>query len=184
MIIGITGTDGAGKGAVVDYLKKRGFAHYSARALFLKKLGQEGIEPTRANMRLIGNKMRKEHGNDAVIVALLNEAKENEDADIIVESIRELAGAETLKKEDGILFAVDADSIVRYERIRKRKSESDHISFEEFQKQEALELHDVDPHGLQKQAVIDSADYMIMNNGTLEELHAQIDEVLEKISAR
>jgi dephospho-CoA kinase len=33
MIIGITGTDGAGKGAVVDYLvAQKGFTHYSGRA--------------------------------------------------------------------------------------------------------------------------------------------------------
>ena len=32
--------------------------------------------------------------------------------------------------------------------------------------------------------VMEMADYTITNNGTLEELHAQIDDVLKKIEAR
>ena len=32
IIIGITGTLGAGKGTVVEYLKKKSFKHYSVRS--------------------------------------------------------------------------------------------------------------------------------------------------------
>ena len=54
MIIGITGTDGAGKGAVVGYLvKEKGFVHYSGRAWFLEIMEEKGVDPTRENMRMI-----------------------------------------------------------------------------------------------------------------------------------
>ena len=42
MIIGITGTDGSGKGTVVDYLvEQKGFKHYSARAIFEEEIARQ-----------------------------------------------------------------------------------------------------------------------------------------------
>jgi len=35
MILGITGTFGAGKGTIVEYLKTKGFSHYSVSEDFL-----------------------------------------------------------------------------------------------------------------------------------------------------
>ena len=39
VIIGITGTLGAGKGTIVDYLKEeRGFLHFSARQFIIEEI--------------------------------------------------------------------------------------------------------------------------------------------------
>ncbi len=182
MIVGITGTDGAGKGTVVDYLvEKYGFAHYQGRTLFIKLIEEQGLENNRANMRLVANDFRRRFGNDAGVKLFLSQAKEKGELNVILDSIRAIAEAETLKMEGGILLAVDADQIVRYERIVKRASSSDHVTFEQFVSQEALEMDDPDPNGMQKAKVIEMADYTVTNNGSLEELHAQIEAVLEKI---
>lgn len=183
MIIGITGTDGSGKGTVVDYLvNQRDFAHYHGRKLFIQKIEEKGLEVNRANMRLVANEIRREGGNDAVVRLFLKQAVEREDKQIIIDSVRAIAEAETLKKEGGILLAVDADQTLRYKRIQARASESDHVSFEEFKRHEELEMNDPDPHGMQKQKVIEMADYVIENNGTLEELHREIEKVLQAIN--
>lgn len=184
MIIGITGTDGAGKGTVVDcLLDSKGFTHYHGRKLFLQRIEEEGLEPNRANMRAVANKIRKEGGNDAIVKIFLKQAEETGDKNIIIDSIRALAEANTLKEQGGILLAVDADQKLRYQRIQERASESDNVTFEEFKAHEELEMNDPDPHGMQKAAVIAAADYTITNNGSLEELHAQIEEVLGKIES-
>ena len=45
IIIGITGTLGAGKGTIVDYLcKKRGFLHYSVREFLVEEIKNRGSE--------------------------------------------------------------------------------------------------------------------------------------------
>ena len=68
MLIGITGTDGSGKGTVVSYLVAyHGFVHYSARAILRAEIVQRDIEPTRANMRLMANEMRAKYGNDYIV---------------------------------------------------------------------------------------------------------------------
>ena len=38
MIIGITGTLGAGKGAVVEFLKQKDFKHYSVRNFLIEEI--------------------------------------------------------------------------------------------------------------------------------------------------
>jgi len=42
IIIGITGTLGAGKGTVVEYLQEKGFRHYSARGFITKEVEKRG----------------------------------------------------------------------------------------------------------------------------------------------
>jgi dephospho-CoA kinase len=181
IIIGITGTDGAGKGAVVDYLvTKKSFAHYSARALFVSELEKRGLPTDRAHMRIMANELRRTHGNEYLVREALARARAHNDGRIIIESIRASAEVDALHQERGILFAVDADPHVRYERIQKRASETDRISFDAFIQHEQLEMNDPDPNGMQKAATMKAADYTFQNNGTVEELHAQIDEALKK----
>ena len=184
MLLGITGTDGSGKGTVVDYLvSEKGFTHYSARAIWIDLLNERNLETSRANMRLIANEMREKHGDDFLITYYLKKIKEERTENAIIESIRAFSEAVTLKSNGGILIAVDADQKLRYERVQERRSESDRVSFEEFVAHEAVELNDPDPHGMQKQKVIDMADYVIFNNGTFEEFHAQIEAVYQKITS-
>ena len=185
MTIGITGTDGAGKGVAVDYLlKHKGFTHYHGRALFIQEIERRGLENSRISTRLVANEIRKKYGNDAIVKLFLEQAKEKGDTKIVIDSIRATAEAGTLKKNGGVLLSIDADQRLRYERIVARGSGTDNVSFEEFVEQEELEMDDPDPHGMQKRAVIEMADYTIMNDGALEELHAKIDDILQKIEKK
>lgn len=184
MIIGITGTDGAGKGEVVRYLvEEKGFTHYSSRALLIEELKKRERPVDRNHMRLVANELRKEKGNDYVVQAALERIEEEKPENAVIESLRAVAEAETLKERGGVLLAVDADQKVRYERVQKRRSESDQVSFEAFKEHEALEMNDPDPHGMQKQKVIEMADYLIENNSTIKELHDGVTHILTKIGS-
>jgi dephospho-CoA kinase len=182
MIIGITGTDGAGKGAVVKYLvEKKGFTHYSARELITEKIIEKKLPINRENMRLVANELRKEYGHDAIVQLSLQKARAEKASHFIIESIRAIAEVPALHQAGGILLAIDANQNARFRRISGRKSESDNVTFAEFIAQEKLEMNDPDPNGMQKARVIATADYTIMNDGTLKELGEKIAEFLNTI---
>jgi len=183
MIIGITGTDGAGKGVVVDYLvKEKGFTHFSSRALITEEVEKRGLTPDRETLRAVANDLRRESGNEFIIKKSYEKAQTMNVKNAVIESLRAMAEVEYLKAQGGILVAVDAEQKLRYERIKKRTSESDMISFETFVRQEALEMDDPDPSGMQKAKVIAAADYTILNNGTLDDVHAQIESILKQMT--
>src|SRR3569623_560327 len=116
MIIGITGTLGAGKGTVVEYLKTKGFRHFSARNFFIEEINRRGLPVNRDTMTLVADDLRRQHGPGYFTEETLKRI-EGEDADYVIESIRSLGEAQYLKSKGAILWAVDADIKKRFERI-------------------------------------------------------------------
>ncbi|MDB4303473.1 AAA family ATPase [Desulfosarcina sp.] len=177
MIIGITGTLGAGKGTIVEYLKEKGFIHQSARAFVTEEIVRRNIDINRDNMVMIANEMRKKYGPN-YIAEQLYERGIKKGKDIIIESIRTVAEAEALKKKgDFLLLAVDADPKLRYERVSKRGTETDNISFEKFFEDEKKEMTSDDPTKQNLSACIKIADRVINNDSTIEELHKKVESV-------
>jgi dephospho-CoA kinase len=177
MIIGITGTNGAGKGTVVDYLvEKKGFAHYSAREFLLQEIRRRGMPENRSSLRDVANDLRKDHGPAYVIQKLYEEA-EKVGANAIIESVRTIGEAEFLESVGAKLLAVDAERKTRYERIVKRAQVTDAVTFEEFCIQEDREMNSTEPWDMNVFGVMKICDFRLENNGTLEELHAQIDAI-------
>lgn len=182
MIIGITGTLGAGKGTVVSYLvKTRGFSHHSARTFLLAEIARRGLPTARDNMSMVANDLRAKNGASYIIEQLYVQAMAV-GGDAVIESLHEVAGAEFLKAHGAQVWGVDADIKTRYERILKRESETDHVSFEKFVEDNNREIASDDPkkHNIRK--VIEMADIKLTNDGTPEELFAQVEAALQKIS--
>jgi dephospho-CoA kinase len=116
MIIGITGTNGAGKGTVVDYLvHQKGYVHFSVRDYLIGEIKKRGLPVDRPHMREVGNDLRQMHGPEFV-VAQLREHAAREARDSVIESIRAVGEAQFLKDHGVLIWAVDADRKVRYER--------------------------------------------------------------------
>jgi dephospho-CoA kinase len=181
-IIGITGTLGAGKGTVVEYLCKppHNYKHYSARGLLNEIIAKRGLEPGRDSMRAVANGMREKNGPAALIEALYAKALAI-GADAIIESVRTEGEVVSLRStgQPFTLLAVDADQRIRYDRAVGRGSSTDQVSFEKFCEQEALEMASAKPHEQNLSRCMELADVRLVNNGSVEEFHAQIDAFLE-----
>ena len=178
MIIGIAGTHGSGKGTVVGYLMtQHGFKHYSMSEFITEEIVRRGLPVNRDVMREVGDGLRKMHGPGYLSTQLLTRAKEA-GGNSIIESIRSVGEAEFLKGHGALLWAVDADIHTRYERIFKRKSEKDAVSFEHFVEQEKNESHNPEPYKMNIPACIAMADVVLTNDGTEAELFVQIEATL------
>lgn len=179
MIIGITGTIGAGKGTVVEYLvKEKNFRHISARDVWTAELQKRGIEVNRDTMTVLANELRAEHGADYFVKRALQEVDGLED--VVIESIRTVAELELLQQEGAVILAVDADQKVRFERVHGRGSALDNVSFEDFVRQEKTEMSNDDPTKQNISAVMKRADFVLKNNGPIEELHQEIEKILQQ----
>ena len=182
-IIGITGTLGAGKGTVVDYLvNKKSFKHYSVSDYLKEKLIKKGLESNRDNLRKIGNQIREKYGPDYITRKLFKKA-EKEKHHAIIESIRNPKEAEFIKSQkNGYLFAVDASQKTRYLRIKKRDSEKDKVTFKQFKEQEKKERQSKNPNAQNLPKCIRMADFKLDNNGTIRKLYEEVEKVINKIS--
>jgi len=178
-IIGITGTIGAGKGTVVEYLQKHGFEHFSARNVLIDILNQRGLPLTRDNMRPLANELRETYG-PAHLIELLYQKALSSGKDAVIESVRTLGEVAALKKHKNFqLRAVDADVHIRYKRITLRKSSTDNVTFEEFVEAENKEMDNTDPTKGNITACIKAADSLIINEGTTEELNNTVQKLLQ-----
>lgn len=183
--IGITGTLGAGKGTVVEYLAhKKNLAHYSVRDFLREELEKRRMPVNRDTLTAIANTLRAKHGPAYLIEQLLLKAK-TANNNCIIESIRTPGEVESLRKhENFFLLAVDADTRLRYKRIRSRNSETDQVSYHRFLHNEEREMHSTDPNKQNLAACIHLADYVIVNNGSLKNLHRSIEDFLRAKNLR
>ncbi|HVX90184.1 MAG TPA: AAA family ATPase [Candidatus Paceibacterota bacterium] len=181
MIIGVTGTNGAGKGTVVDYLVAKGFTHYSVREFLIEEIKRRGMEVNRPSMREVANDLRASKEPEFIVDTLFTRATK-QGGDAVIESIRALREAEFLKKHGAHLFAVDANRHIRYERVVLRASHTDAVDFDTWVMEEEREWHNEAAHDMNVPGVMKLADHTFHNDGTLEELHAQIDAVLAKLA--
>ena len=179
IIIGITGTIGAGKGTLVEYLvREKNFVHYSVRSFLIEEISKRNLPVNRDSMVSAANELRKTHTPSYIIDCLYEQAQKS-GKNAVIESIRSVGEVESLRKKDNFyLLAIDADPKIRYERIVKRNSETDRISFEEFLQNEQREMTSSDPNKQNLSQCIALADKQLCNNGTVEELYGVVCKVV------
>jgi dCMP deaminase len=178
MILGIAGPYASGKGEAVAFLGARSFAVHSLSDVIRDELAKRGLAETRERMIETGNALRAAEGPGALAKRLL--PRLSPDRNAVVDSIRHPAEVEVLRAASPRfrLIWIDADENARLARLRSRGRAGDPESLEELRRLEGLELGSDDPSTQQLRAVRALADDVIVNDGSLEELHAQLARLL------
>lgn len=184
-IIGITGSFGAGKGELADYLvKNKDFIHFSVSSYIAEEVKKRNLKVDRENLRIVANEIRLQKGPGFIVERLYEDAEKIEN-NCVIESIRTPGEVKTLQEKDNFyLFAVDADPKIRYQRMKVRASEKDNVTFEEFLEAERKEMENKDPAKQNIQECIKLADYKMENNSTRKNLYIQVDKALKDILSR
>lgn len=171
-IIGLTGTNGAGKGAVALFFENKGYAYFSLSDLIREELKKRGEELTRDNLIKMGNQLRESWGADILAQRIIKRVK----GKAIIDSIRNPKEIEYLHSQRNfILLAIDAPVELRYGRITKRGRNESASTLEEFIKKEAEEMTNLDK-SQQLQNCMKMADHIITNDGSLEELYRKLEK--------
>ncbi|MCK5845964.1 MAG: AAA family ATPase [Bacteroidales bacterium] len=183
IIIGITGTLGAGKGTIVELLKNEyGYKHYSVRDYLVDEIKKRNLDVNRDSMTSVANELRSNNSPSFITDELYNKAIKNNE-NCIIESIRTPGEIDSLHNKGSFyLFAVDADSKIRYNRIQIRKSSTDNIDYHTFIANEKREMNTDDPNKQNLAKCISLADFVFNNNGDINKLNVSVREVISKIN--
>jgi hypothetical protein len=190
-IVGISGTNGAGKDVLGLLLQERcGYSFHSVSDLLREELTRTGQEITRENLAILSMKWRHESSDTGImftkaINVYLAEKDEKGYKGLALVSVRHPGEAARIHEHGGVMVWVDADQRHRYDRLQSanRGRAEDQKTFEEFQAEEYREMHppaDVPVETLNMKGVHEMADIIVENNyPTIEEYHAALIKQFE-----
>lgn len=180
VLIGLTGTLGAGKGTVTEYLvREKGFTYASVSQFLAEEAVRWGREPDRQARHDVANHYRAQ--SPMALMEATYAAVDPQAERVVLEPQHTLNEVRFIQEKGGKVIGVDADLKTRYARIAKRGSEKDNVTFEEFTSFEQLEMQSDDPNKNNLKACIEAADVVIQNDGTLEELHQKVERALVEL---
>ena len=173
-VLGLTGSNAAGKGEVAEYLRSRGFAVHSLSDVVREEAAARDLPPDREHLIRIGNELR-EAGGAGVLARRIIARLGRKD---VVDSIRNPVEVEVLRElPHFVLIGVSAHSETRFRRSIARGRPGDPATIEEFREREDQE-NTTDPNAQQLEATFRLADRVIENDGGLEDLHRAVDRLL------
>lgn len=174
-LIGLTGTNGSGKGTAASFFVRRGYAYFSLSDLLREELEKAGKAATRNNLIQMGNSLRARFGADVLARRVLDRVT----GPAVIDSIRNPGEVDTLRAQEGfILLAIDAPAEVRYQRVKSRGREESAATLEEFIHKEAEEMT-TSERSQQIQTCMAMADTTIINDGTTQDLHQKLESIYE-----
>lgn len=179
MIIGLTGKNASGKGAVAEFLKNKSFYYYSLSDVLREHIKTQGLDITRENLIRFGNELRATFGSAVLAERVLT--KLDPDKNYVIDSFRNPAEVKAFRsRSDFYLVGVEAPELTRFERIAQRARERDPKTLEQFLEVEGRELKNEDPAGQQLSETIAMADFTIVNDGSIEALYEKVTFLLSK----
>jgi dephospho-CoA kinase len=178
LIIGLTGSIASGKGTVKKYIvEKYGAKDCRFSTILRDVLDRINIPTSRDNLINVSTVLRQTFGEDLLAKAIAKDAASLEAKIVIIDGIRRMTDIGHLMNLDHfILVSVDADAKIRYERlVLRNENEGDgKKTFEDFLNDHKRETEITIPE------VMSFAKEKINNDGTLDDLFAQIDKLIGK----
>jgi dephospho-CoA kinase len=166
---------GSGKEEFVQIAQENGFSIVRMGDVVRSYVKERNLELSNGNIGSCANEQRKKHGMgiwaERTVPLLSSDL-------VLIDGIRgdaELEVFEKALKGDLIVVGIQASEKVRFERIKSRARSDATITWEEFSERDSREL----AWGLEN--AMASCEYIIVNEGTLDEYWEKIREVLEAI---
>lgn len=177
LFILVAGMPGSGKSVVAAAAREMGIPVYTmgdvVREETLRRFGEVTIE----KMVETSIALRKEFGEDVVAVRTAERALGSNSRVVVIDGVRSLREVEVFARYGEVaIVAVHASPKTRFARLLLRKRPGDPASWEEFRMRDLSEL------SLGIGSVIALADYVIVNESTLEEALGKAREILRKLA--
>jgi len=174
-IIAFAGMPFSGKSESVKIAKEQNIPVIRMGDMIWEETKKQRLELNDKNVGIIANNMRKKHGMDIWAKKTIEKIKKIKNTNILViDGIRNLEEVETFKKnlgDDFLLVAIQVSDKLRYKRAMNRNRKDDSKDLAKIKERDNREIN----WGLN--TVIASADMIISNEGSLEELQNKIKQI-------
>ncbi len=180
-ILAFVGLAGSGKSSAVEYLTAKGYPKIYFGGVIYKAMEEAGIEVTWDSQQKFREEIREREGKDFVVKRVVTEARNLIEAGqkrIILDGLYTWSEYKILKHEfpgEMTVVAIVTPKHLRKQRMANRPERP--MTSEEVDQRDWTEIEN-----LEKGGPIAIADYFISNDGNLDELHTQLDKVLETIN--
>jgi len=177
--IGIVGMQASGKTVASKIGEAMGIRVIRMGDLVREEILKHGMKINEETIAKFASSMRQKEGMDALAKRTVQRVRalyESEKA-VIIDGIRGGEEAKLFRKEFGgnfKLIAIIASPRVRYKRVKTRKREDDAIDMQIFTRKDERESS----WGMEEAIAL--ADYIIRNEGTIEEFEADVRRILEE----
>jgi dephospho-CoA kinase len=178
-IVGVVGKIGSGKDEALKYLKSMYGVPFLSTGDVVRAIAEkEGTPPTRENLEVISERCFVELGKGCFVKMVAAEIKKLGWPAAGISGIRAPADVHALKEifgQDFVLLCVEVkDPELRFVRILQRHEARDPARFADFQ---AQDRNEEEIFHISKTCAI--ADFSISNDGTLNDLHRQVDSLVK-----
>lgn len=182
MVLAAVGKNGAGKDFFLEYLaKKYNLPMVSIGDVVRELATKDGLELTRDNLHATSKKYMDAYGQTFFPGQIVEKIKNSGEPVYLVSGIRPLSDVMFFKEAFGDEFVlvdvVISDDEVRYQRMLARGSARDGKSVEKLRELDAGEENQF--HTSQSEAM---ANYIIKNDGGVEDFYAAAEEFYAKIT--
>ena len=182
IIIGIAGEVASGKDTVGKYIAEKNLAQVLRFSQVLRDiLDRMNLEQNHENMGKLSMHLRKAFGEDILSKGLIVEADKSENEIVVVDGVRRFPDIMQMQASEQFFFAyVEASPETRYGRLAQRHQNTDDAdkTLARFEKDALLEAES------QIRDLKEHADFVINNDGTLEELLKQVDDMIATIKSK
>ena len=177
LIVGLSGMPGSGKSIVVTIAQNLGFGIVVMGDVVREETRRRGLSLDPKNIGEVMLDLRKSGGKSIIAKKCIPVIKEITPQKVIIDGIRSLYELDLFKKyfTEFHLISVHSSPNTRYERLNQRGRSDDSKDPKIFVERDKREL-DV---GLGK--VIAMADYMLINEGNIEDIKRSSYEILQRI---
>ena len=176
-VIGVVGLPASGKGEFAKIMAGQGVPVIVMGDMIRRAVAESGLPPTDANMGAVANRLRAEHGMDAIARLCIPELHRQNAPVVLVDGIRGDAEVRLFRKEfpDFRLIAIDTSFHKRLERLKSRGRSDDTTTAETLRNRDERERG----WGLNNALLL--ADFRLNNDGDLDAFTTSVIQLLGRL---